>query len=101
MRPPERRSESWKLITPAIASDPYWAAAPSRSTSTRLSAMVGMRLTSTAAEARAAAVRELEVDPARDRVRSVLGGGAVAQHFDAAERDGGDEIDVDGSRAAA
>ena len=35
-------------MTPAIASEPYWAAAPSRRTSTRLSAMEGMRLMSTA-----------------------------------------------------
>ncbi len=30
-----------KLITPAMASEPYWAAAPSRSTSTLLMPMLG------------------------------------------------------------
>jgi hypothetical protein len=30
-----------------------------------------------------------------------LGGGAVAQHFDAGERDGRNEVDVDRRRAAA
>ena len=40
--PPEAASLSWKFITPAMASEPYWAAAPSRSTSTCRSAMAGM-----------------------------------------------------------
>ena len=40
--PPERASLSWKFITPAMASEPYCAAAPSRSTSTWLSAMAGI-----------------------------------------------------------
>ena len=40
--PPERASLSWKFSTPAMASEPYWAAAPSRSTSTCRSAMAGM-----------------------------------------------------------
>ena len=29
--PPAEASLSWKFITPAMASEPYWAAAPSRS----------------------------------------------------------------------
>ena len=48
-RPPRLADLSWMLITPAIASEPYWAAAPSRSTSTRLMASPGIRLRSTAA----------------------------------------------------
>ena len=40
--PPEAASLSWKFITPAMASEPYWAAAPSRSTSTCPRAMAGM-----------------------------------------------------------
>ena len=36
--PPEESSLSWKFITPAMASEPYWADAPSRSTSTCRSA---------------------------------------------------------------
>ena len=40
--PPARASSSWKFITPAMASEPYWAAAPSRSTSTCRSAIAGM-----------------------------------------------------------
>ena len=40
--PPEAASLSWKFITPAIASEPYCAAAPSRSTSTWRSAMAGI-----------------------------------------------------------
>ena len=40
--PPERASFSAKFITPAIASEPYWAEAPSRSISACLSAMPGM-----------------------------------------------------------
>ena len=40
--PPEAVSLSWKFITPAIASEPYCAAAPSRSTSTWRSAMAGI-----------------------------------------------------------
>ena len=40
--PPEAASLSWKFITPAMASEPYCAAAPSRSTSTCRSAMAGM-----------------------------------------------------------
>ena len=39
-----------KLITPAIASDPYTAEAPSFNTSTRSIAWIGMLLTSTEAE---------------------------------------------------
>ena len=40
--PPDAASLSWKFITPAIASEPYCAAAPSRSTSTWRSAMAGI-----------------------------------------------------------
>ena len=40
--PPDRSSFSRKFITPAIASEPYCAAAPSRSTSTCRSAIDGM-----------------------------------------------------------
>lgn len=50
--PPERSSLSRMLITPAIASEPYNAEAPSRSTSTRSIAEVGMAFRSTAAEPR-------------------------------------------------
>jgi hypothetical protein len=39
-------------MTPAMASEPYWAEAPSRSTSTRSMAALGMALRSTAAEPR-------------------------------------------------
>src|SRR5258705_9581102 len=48
-RPPWLAFLSWTLITPAIASEPYWAAAPSRSTSIRLIARPGIKLRSTAA----------------------------------------------------
>ena len=40
--PPDAASLSWKFSTPAMASEPYCAAAPSRSTSTCRSAMAGM-----------------------------------------------------------
>ena len=40
--PPEAASLSWKFRTPAMASEPYCAAAPSRNTSTWRSAMDGM-----------------------------------------------------------
>ena len=40
--PPERSSLSRKFSTPAMASDPYWAAAPSRSTSICRSAIAGI-----------------------------------------------------------
>ena len=40
--PPAEASLSWKFSTPAMASEPYWAAAPSRSTSTCRSAIAGM-----------------------------------------------------------
>ena len=40
--PPEGSFLSWKFMTPAIASDPYWAAAPSRSTSACRMAIEGM-----------------------------------------------------------
>ena len=40
--PPARASVSWKFITPAIASEPYCAAAPSRNTSTCRSTIAGM-----------------------------------------------------------
>ena len=40
--PPERSFFSWKFSTPAMASEPYCAEAPSRSTSTCRSAMPGM-----------------------------------------------------------
>ena len=40
--PPDAASLSWKFMTPAMASEPYWAAAPSRSTSTWRSAIAGM-----------------------------------------------------------
>ena len=42
MAPPEGASLSWKFNTPAMASEPYCAAAPSRSTSTCRSAIDGM-----------------------------------------------------------
>ena len=48
-RPPSLAFLSWMLITPAIASEPYCDEAPSRSTSIRSIASVGMRLRSTAA----------------------------------------------------
>jgi hypothetical protein len=38
------------LTTPAIASDPYWAEAPSRSTSMRSMALAGMVFRSTPEE---------------------------------------------------
>src|SRR2546430_4677838 len=44
---PEAQSFSTMLMTPAIASDPYWAAAPSRSTSMRSIAAAGIALRST------------------------------------------------------
>ena len=40
--PPAEASLRWKFSTPAMASEPYWAAAPSRSTSTCRSATAGM-----------------------------------------------------------
>ena len=40
--PPEAASFNWKFMTPAMASEPYWAAAPSRNTSTCRSAMAGI-----------------------------------------------------------
>jgi hypothetical protein len=40
------------LMTPAIASDPYWAAAPSRRISMRSIALAGMALRSTPVEPR-------------------------------------------------
>ena len=40
--PPDRSSLRTKFITPAIASEPYWAAAPSRSTSACSRAMPEM-----------------------------------------------------------
>ena len=43
---------STMLTTPAMASEPYWADAPSRSTSTRSIATTGMALRSTAEEPR-------------------------------------------------
>ena len=42
MLPPSAASFSTKFITPAMASEPYWADAPSRSTSKRFNAMAGM-----------------------------------------------------------
>ena len=48
--PPDAASLSWKFMTPAIASEPYWAAAPSRSTSTCRSAIDGMMEMSGACE---------------------------------------------------
>ena len=39
---PSELSFKTKLRIPAIASDPYWAAAPSRSTSTFFNAIEGM-----------------------------------------------------------
>ena len=40
--PPVRSSRSWKFMTPAMASEPYWADAPSRSTSTWRNATAGI-----------------------------------------------------------
>src|SRR3546814_13327505 len=48
--PPSGASLSWKLITPAIASDPYCAAAPSRSTSIDFSAIDGITAASAACD---------------------------------------------------
>ena len=45
--PPSSASFRTTLMTPAIASEPYWAPAPSRSTSMRLIAPTGMLLKST------------------------------------------------------
>ena len=45
--PPSSASFNTMLMTPAIASEPYWAPAPSRSTSIRLIAPTGMLLKST------------------------------------------------------
>ena len=42
IEPPERSFRSTKFITPAMASEPYWAAAPSRNTSACSSARPGM-----------------------------------------------------------
>ena len=42
MLPPERASFNWKFMTPAMASEPYCADAPSRSTSACRIAMEGM-----------------------------------------------------------
>ena len=42
MLPPVGASLSSKLITPAIASDPYWAEAPSRRTSDCRIAIAGI-----------------------------------------------------------
>ena len=50
--PPEDDPFSTMLTTPAIASEPYWAEAPSRSTSTRSIAEIGIALMSTADEPR-------------------------------------------------
>ena len=44
---PDARSFNTMLITPAIASEPYWAAAPSRSTSIRSIAAAGIAFRST------------------------------------------------------
>jgi hypothetical protein len=52
--PPVSSSRSSTLMTPAMASEPYCAEAPSRSTSTVRTAAVGMVLRSTAAEPRPA-----------------------------------------------
>ena len=40
--PPSLAPSSWKFMTPAMASEPYWAAAPSRSTSACRMAIEGM-----------------------------------------------------------
>ncbi len=50
--PPSRSSRSSTLMTPAMASEPYCAEAPSRRTSTLRTAAVGMVLRSTAEEPR-------------------------------------------------
>jgi hypothetical protein len=55
------------------------------------------------ADLRAAAVigaLELDVDHAGDRVRAILRRRAVAQHFDAIDRERGNRVEVDRSRAA-
>ena len=52
-------------------------------------------------DAVAHALLEDDVDDARDRVRPVLGGGAVAQHFDRLDRRQRDRVDVGAGRAAA
>ncbi|MCY1449367.1 hypothetical protein D9M71_660980 [compost metagenome] len=50
--PPALEPLSTMLITPAMASEPYCAEAPSRSTSTRSMEAIGMALMSTADEPR-------------------------------------------------
>ncbi len=50
--PPSLLLRSRRLTTPEIASDPYWAAAPSRSTSMLLTMAAGMVFMSTADEPR-------------------------------------------------
>ena len=48
MAPPEAAASSWKFSTPAIASEPYCAAAPSRNTSTYRSAMAKIAMPTSA-----------------------------------------------------
>jgi hypothetical protein len=56
-------------------------------------------LASGGAEATAViAALEDDVDDARDRIRTVLRGGAVLQNFDARDRRGGNEAEIGGSR---
>ncbi len=43
---------------------------------------------------------EDEVDDPGNRIRPILGGGTVAQHFDPADRIGGEQIEIDRYAAA-
>ena len=62
--PPSRPSASTILTTPAMASDPYCAAAPSRRISTRLMAVTGMVLKSTGTDPRKAPLLNVMIDEA-------------------------------------
>ncbi len=48
-----------------------------------------------------AGAAKLEIDHAGNRVRAILGCGAVTQHLHSRQGDGGDEVDVNGRGAAA
>ena len=48
-----------------------------------------------------ARLAQAQVDHARDRIRTVLRGGAVAQHFDRLDGGQRDRVQIDGGRAAA
>ena len=90
--PPERASLSWKFSTPAMASEPYWAAAPSRSTSTCRSAIAGMAEMSGPCEPNATPLPPCQ-STIEERCRrlplistSVWSGAKVAQHGGADHR---------------